>query len=99
MPTKITIKVNSNGTFEHSSYSTYEGADCAVVPATGSTFTGAIEIRYDSKLVESWAVNPANTYTIPTPPDPPSCLCVLASVPTGGTSNSNGTITIGTTPP
>jgi hypothetical protein len=96
---KITIKVNSNGTFEHSSYTTDQGAECAVVPASGSTFTGYVEIWYDNKLVQSWAVNPANTYTVPAPPELPSCLCVLASHPTGGSTNSNGTIHIGTHPP
>ncbi|MEO7729382.1 MAG: hypothetical protein ABIY55_00290 [Kofleriaceae bacterium] len=96
---KITIKVNSNGTFEHSSYNTDQGAECACVPAYGSTFTGYVEIWYDSKLVTSWAVNPANTYTMPAPPELPSCTCVLASHPTGGSTNSNGTIHIGTSPP
>jgi hypothetical protein len=96
---KITISVNSNGTLSPSTYTTDEGAPCAVVPASGSTFTGYVEIWYDNKLIQTWAVNPANTYAVPAPPELPSCTCQLMTVPTGGVPNSNGTIHIGTSPP
>ena len=98
---KVTIFVKTDGTFDPTAYSADDGDDCAVVPATGSTFTGTVVCTQGVKVLATWTVSTTAVYTVPTPnpPGSPYAACVLTSVPSGGGTNRTGSINIGTRPP